>query len=164
MNRSRERGARTGSTRRAFVIVAALVVLSLAVIWARGVEPQGGSADVGPTNTPIVSRAGGPGGVMGVITAGPTCAVEQASPDPKCAPRPVAGAVVVAKDAIGDEVGRAISLPDGSYRLPVGLAETVTITALPVTGLIRAPAPASITFPDQFEWETLNLVYDTGIR
>jgi hypothetical protein len=165
MSRSEGQGVDKGrALTGAVVVVAAIVLVSLVAAWTGGINLQGDSGGSGPTNSPTVSRAGGPGGVMGLITAGPTCAAEQASPDPKCAPRPVAGAVVVAKDAIGDEVGRAISLPDGSYRLPVGLAETVTITALPVAGLISAPASVSITFPDQFDWETLNLAYDTGIR
>jgi hypothetical protein len=163
MSRSERHGVIKGGARPALAVVA-LVVLSLAVIWARGMDLKGGIADVGPSPTPVVSMAGGPGGVMGVITAGPVCPVEQSPPDPKCAPRPVAGAVLVAKDAIGNEVGRTTSLADGSYRMPVGLAETVTITALPVTGLMSAPAPVSVTFPGQMDWETLNLEYDTGIR
>jgi hypothetical protein len=163
MRRSKRRGVIEGRA-RPVLVVAILVVLSLAVIWARGMDLKGGIADEGPTPTPVVSIAGGPGGVMGVITAGPACPVEQSPPDPKCAPRPVAGAVIVAKDAIGNEVGRTTSLADGSYRMPVGLAETVTITALPVTGLMSAPAPVSVTFPGQMDWETLNLEYDTGIR
>jgi hypothetical protein len=149
-----------------FGIVMALVVLPFAVTWANGVHLQfpGGSSAGQPSDSPIVSPAGGPGGVTGMITAGPVCPVEQSPPDPKCAPRPVAGAVVVATDAIGDEVGRTTSLADGSYWLVVGRAGTVVITALPVTGLVRAPAPVSVMFLDQHEWERVNLEYDTGIR
>jgi hypothetical protein len=68
------------------------------------------------------------------------------------------------KDANGDELGRATSLADGSYSLPVGMKGTVVITALPVIGLARPPAPVSVSFVDQFEWQRLNLEYDTGIR
>jgi hypothetical protein len=150
----------------AFVLVLVLVVLPLAVTWANGVHLQfpGGSSGGQPSATPLVSLAGGPGGVTGTITAGPVCPVEQSPADPKCAPRPVAGAVVIAKDATGDEVGRTTSLADGSYRLPVGRKGTFVITALPVSGLARPPAPVSVSFVDPFEWQRLNLEYDTGIR
>jgi hypothetical protein len=149
----------------AFVLVVVLVVLPLAVTWANG-HPQlpGGSPGGQPSDTPVVSLAGGPGGVSGIITAGPVCPVEQSPADPKCAPRPVAGAVVIAKDALGDELGRTTSLADGSYSLPVGMAETVVISALPVAGLARPPAPVSLTFVDQRQWQQLNFEYDTGIR
>lgn len=105
-----------------------------------------------------------PGGVTGTITSGPVCPIEQSPPDPKCAPRPVAGAVVIAKDATGDEVGRTTSLADGSYRLPMGRTGRFVITALPVNGLARPPAPVSVSFADLFEWQQLDLEYDTGIR
>src|ERR1035437_5904997 len=150
----------------AFVLVLALVVLPLAVTWANGVHLQfpGDSSGGQPSDTPVVSLAGGPGGVTGIITAGPVCPVEQSPPAPKCAPRPVAGAVVIVKDANGDELGRATSLADGSYSLPVGMKGTVVITALPAIGLARPPAPVRVSFVDQFEWQRLNLEYDTGIR
>jgi hypothetical protein len=136
----------------------------LACTNAIGSDSPVGTARATPTDTPTVSLAGGPGGVSGMITAGPICAVEQASPNPSCAPRPVVGAIVVAKDAIGDEVGRTTSGPDGSYRLLIGLLGPVTISALPVVGLANAPAPVEMTFPSQMDWETLNFHYDTGIR
>src|ERR1035437_4003917 len=81
----------------AFVLVLVLVVLPLVVTWANGVHLQfpGGSSGGQPSATPLVSLAGGPGGVTGTITAGPVCPVEQSPADPKCAPRPVAGAVVI---------------------------------------------------------------------
>ena len=150
----------------AFVLVVVLVVLPLAVTWANGVHPQlpGGSSGGQPSDTPVVSLAGGPDGVTGIITAGPVCPVEQSPPDRKCAPRPVAGAVVIAKDALGDQLGRATSLADGSYSLPVGMAGTVVISALPVAGMAQPPAPVSVTFVDQRQWQQLNFEYDTGIR
>jgi len=113
---------------------------------------------------PVVSPAGGPPSVMGTISAGPVCAVETSPPDPQCAPRPVAGAVIVATDASGQEVGRATSAPDGSYQLIVTETGIVLITALPVAGLARAPAPVTVTlsFPSQIE--RVDLEYDTGIR
>jgi hypothetical protein len=110
----------------AFVLLVALVVLPLAVTWANG-HPQlpGGSSRGQPSDTPVVSLAGGPGGVTGIITT---------------------------------------SLADGSYSLPVGMAETVVISALPVADLARPPAPVSVTFVDQRQWQQLDFEYDTGIR
>jgi hypothetical protein len=163
----------------AFVLVLVLVVLPLAVTWANGVHLQfpGGSSGGQPSGTPLVSLAGGqpsatpvgspaggPGRVYGIITAGPVCPVERSPADPKCAPRPVAGAVVVAKDATGDELGRATSQADGSYALPLSVKGTVVITALPVAGLVGVPPPVSLTFADQDDVQQLNLAYDTGIR
>ncbi len=147
-------------------LVTFLVIVALAATWANGAHlPSAeGSPGADPQATPIVSLAGGPGGLTGMITAGPVCPVEQSPPDPKCAPRPVAGAVVIAKDATGDELGRTTSLADGSYTLPIGTKGTVEILALPVPGLLRPPATVAVSFVDQREWQRLNLEYDTGIR
>ena len=102
--------------------------------------------------------------MTGTVTAGPVCPVEQSPPDPKCAARPVAGAVIVATDASGQEVGRATSAADGSYQLIVGETGTVLISALPVAGLIGAPAPVTVTLVAPSETERIDLEYDTGIR
>jgi FAD dependent oxidoreductase len=114
--------------------------------------------------SPVISPAGGPPKVTGTISAGPVCPVEQSPPDPQCAPRPVAGAVVVVTDASGQEVGRATSALDGSYQLFVTETGTVLITALPVAGLARPPAPVSVTLAFPSATERLDLQYDTGIR
>ncbi len=114
--------------------------------------------------SPVVSPAGGPPSVTGTITAGPVCPVETSPPDPACAPRPVAGAVIVATDASGQEVGRTMSASDGSYQLIVGETGTMLITALPVAGLAGAPAPVSVTLASPTQIERIDLEYDTGIR
>jgi hypothetical protein len=101
---------------------------------------------------------------MGTITAGPVCPVEQSPPDPQCAPRPVEGAVIVATDAGGDEVGRATSDADGSYLLAVGETGTVLISGLPVAGLMGTPSPVSLTLNAPSEVHRLDFEYDTGIR
>ena len=116
------------------------------------------------TPVPVVTPAGGPPKVTGTVTAGPVCPVEPASPDPRCAPRPVAGAVIVATDASGQEVGRATSAADGTYALVVGETGTVVLTAQPVTGLMRPPAPVSVTLTSPGQVEHIDLEYDTGIR
>jgi hypothetical protein len=72
--------------------------------------------------------------------------------------------VVVATDAGGQELGRATSAADGSYVLPVGETGAVLISALPVPGLARAPAPVSVTLDSPIKIERVDLEYDTGIR
>ncbi len=116
------------------------------------------------TSIPVVSPAGGPPIVMGTVTAGPVCPVERSSPDPRCAPRPVAGAVILVTDASGQEVGRATSGADGSYQLYVKETGALLITAQPVAGLVRAPAPVSVTLASPGQVERIDLQYDTGIR
>ena len=101
---------------------------------------------------------------MGTITAGPVCPVEQSPPDPQCAPRPVEGAVVVATNASGEEVGRTTSAADGSYELAVTESGYVLITALPVAGLMGTPSPVSLTLIAPSEVHRLDFEYDTGIR
>src|SRR4029079_4219749 len=96
--------------------------------------------------------------------AGPVCPVEQSPPDPKCAPRPVAGAVVVATNVSGKEVGRATSAADGTYELAVTETGSSTSTALPGEALMGPPSPASLTLVAPGEVHRLDLVYDTGIR
>ncbi len=113
---------------------------------------------------PVPTPAGGPPIVLGTVTAGPVCPVELHSPDPKCAPRPVAGAVIVATDANGEVVGRATTRTDGSYVLVVSEIGTILITAQPVQGLARAPAPVTVTLVYLGPTARLDLEYDTGIR
>jgi hypothetical protein len=121
-------------------------------------------ASVLPSPSPVVSPAGGPPSVTGTISAGPVCPVEQVPPDPRCAPRPVAGAVIVATNASGQEVGRATSAADGTYQLIVSQTGTVLITALPVAGLAQPPAPVTVTLTQPSDIERIDLEYDTGIR
>jgi hypothetical protein len=138
-----------------------LPLVALALVVACG-PASGASPLLSPS--PAVSPAGGPPRVTGTISAGPVCAVESSPPDPQCAPRPVAGAVIVATDASGQEVGRATSAADGSYQLIVSETGTVLITALPVAGLARSPAPVTVTLASPSEIERVDLEYDTGIR
>ncbi len=144
------------------MLVVRLLVLAACALVA-GCGP-GGGASAPPDASPVVSPAGGPPSVTGTVTAGPVCPVEQSPPDPKCAARPVAGAVIVATDQRGQEVGRTTSAADGSYQLIVGETDTVLISALPVAGLAGAPAPVSVTLAAPGETERVDLEYDTGIR
>jgi hypothetical protein len=138
-----------------------LGLLACAVVIACG--PAGGASPAADPS-PVISPAGGPPGVTGTVTAGPVCPVETVPPKPECASRPVAGAVIVATDAGGQEVGRATTAADGSYQMLVGETGTLTISGLPVAGLMRAPAPVNVTLTIPGEIERLDLQYDTGIR
>jgi hypothetical protein len=100
--------------------------------------------------------------VSGIVTAGPTCPVER-SPEPStCAPRPVAGAVIVASNPNGTEITRTTTGADGSY-LFGGFSGTVIVSGLPVAGLSRPPAPVTVDLVPGQSTE-VNLEYDTGIR
>ena len=120
-----------------------------------------------PGDVDLVEESGDPlpaeSGVSGTVTAGPTCPVVTDPPDPSCADRPVAGAVLVVTTLAGVEVDRttsdaegrfALSLPPGTYRLEPQPVEGLMGTAAPVEFTVEPGAPA------------LDLVigYDTGIR
>ncbi len=120
------------------------------------------SGTAGPS--PIVSPAGPPPSVTGVVTAGPVCPVERNPPDPSCAPRPVVGAVIEAVDAGGRAVARSTTGADGSYLLTIGETGTFAITAQPVAGFMWAPAPVTVTLAVPGATERVDLEYDTGIR
>jgi len=126
--------------------------------------PPLASTTPGPT-TPGPTPAGPPATVLGKVTAGPVCPVERASPDPSCAPRPVHGAVIVVTDAsTGIEVSRGTTGADGSYAIVVPATGTFLVTGLPVPGLMRVPAPVTITLTFPSQHERVDLIYDTGIR
>ena len=68
---------------------------------------------------------------------------------------------MVVTDGSGKEVGRATTASDGTYVVAVP-AGTYTITPQPMGGLMRAPAPRSVTVSDGVT--LVDLSYDTGIR
>ena len=82
--------------RRDVNVVRSLGLLVCLLVAACG-RATGASPVADPS--PAISPAGGPPGVTGTVTAGPVCPVETVPPKPECAPRPVAGAVIVATDA-----------------------------------------------------------------
>lgn len=149
----------------------ALVMVALALAACSGAPPAPSpagsgspSAAPGSTATSVPSLAGGPPRVEGKVAAGPTCPVERPSPDPKCAPRPVAGAVIVATDPDGQEIGRATSAADGSFELLVDRTGSVVLTAQPVAGLMGTPGPVTVVLTSPGQVEHVDLAYDTGIR
>jgi hypothetical protein len=94
--------------------------------------------------------------------AGPTCPVETVPPDPNCAPRPVAGAVLIVRDADGREVARTTAGADGSYVvvLPPG---SYSVDPQPVEGLLTKAETATVEVLAG-DFAQLDWAYDTGIR
>ena len=135
--------------------------------WTYAVLPDG-TVDLQSEGGPAVPAdawpaPGGAGrtGISIVATAGPTCPVEQPG-DPACQPRPVAGAVVVVRDAAGTEAARAETDANGTVFIEVPAGEYV-VEAQPVDGMMGTPAPTDATVADGVG-TLVALGYDTGIR
>ena len=130
--------------------------------WVYAVGPDRGVRLVRESGDELPA---GSGAVVGLVTAGPVCPVERDPPDPACAPRPVPGAVLVARAPDGREVARTASGADGRYemRLPPGTYELVP---QPVEGLMGTPGPIPFRVgPDPAEVpQRIDVPYDTGIR
>ena len=105
-----------------------------------------GSGAVGESATrdrrspPVVIPAEGGPWIAGRAVAGPVCPVERIPPDPACADRPVAGAVIVVRDAAGAEVARATTAADGTFLVGVSRRGSWTVEPQPVEGLMGTPA------------------------
>lgn len=122
----------------------------------------GPSTSASPSPSPSAAAAAGRTGIGGTATAGPVCPVEKVPPDPACAPHPVAGAVLVIRDASGSEVARVTTGADGAFLAelrPGGYA----VEPQPADGLMGTPGPQSVTV-NQGVMSTIKVVYDTGIR
>ena len=122
--------------------------------WTFAVLPDGGvrlQSEGGSVVPPDAWPAPGSGGTEETglhitAVAGPTCPVETVPPDPACAPRPVANAVVTIVDA-------DVALAPGAY----------TLNAQGVTGLMNGPEAQRVVVEDGKVTEVV-FAYDTGIR
>jgi hypothetical protein len=132
----------------------------LAVVVIAGMVAACTPAPSSPSSTPPSPAVALSSGVRGHVLAGPTCPVEKAGQSP-CV-RPVDGAVIVATNGSGTEIGRGTSDADGAFliRLPAG---TYFIEPQPVSGIPGA-ALVQIVTVRAGEFTTLELQYDTGIR
>ena len=128
--------------RRARVVLVAMAVMLAACV---------------PSASPVASPVGG---ISGIALAGPTCPVERPG-DPACAPRPVAGATILIRDATGADVATIVTDAAGRFRaaLPPGV---YTVAAQPVEGLMGNPAPLDLQVVEGVV--AVELSYDTGIR
>jgi len=96
--------------------------------------------------------------------AGPVCPVETDPPDPDCAPRPVADALVLVQPADGRDivVAQGMTDEDGRVRLELPPGDYLVVGAA-VDGLMGAPAPVPVTVGES-QTVAISLAYDTGIR
>jgi hypothetical protein len=136
--------------------------------WQYAVSPTGVVSVVSETGA-IVPDAAWPGtiaagrtGVGGTATSGPVCPVEKNPPDPNCAPRPVAGAVLLVRDASGAQVARTTTGADGSFFIALAPGGYV-LEPQPVAGLMGTAGSQTVTVNDGVA-STIQVSYDTGIR
>jgi hypothetical protein len=96
--------------------------------------------------------------------AGPTCPVETDPPDPECAPRPVANALVLVQPADGRDIVAAQGSTDanGHVRLELPPGDYLVIGAA-VEGLMGTPQPIPVSVTAG-RVTSVELAYDTGIR
>jgi hypothetical protein len=102
-------------------------------------------------------------GVGGIVVAGPTCPVVTDPPDPDCADRPVAGAVLVVVDANGEEAARITSAADGTFSVALAPGR-YRIVPQPVEGLMGTASELDVTVEVGEAPGELTIAYDTGIR
>lgn len=99
----------------------------------------------------------------GTVSAGPVCPVERNPPDPACADRPVAGAVLVVLDATGGEVARVTSGADGRFQVELGPG-AYRLVPQPRQGLMGTAVPVAFQVEAGESPTPLAVSYDTGIR
>lgn len=127
--------------------------------WTYAVTHDGGVRLISETGDVLPDATG----VRGIVIAGPTCPVVTDPPDPSCADRPVAGAVLVFSDASGGEVARAISAADGTFSVELAPG-AYRLSAEPVEGLMGTPEPMEVGVEVGQPMAELTVSYDTGIR
>jgi hypothetical protein len=142
------------------IVRAILLGLAMPVLLVAGCAVVAGPSPIASAVPGATAAAGT--GIRGVATAGPVCPVERVPPDPACAPRPVAGAVVLIRDASGAEVARATTAPDGTFAVNVGPGKYL-VEPQPAQGLMGGAESQTVTVVEGVE-TTVHLEYDTGIR
>jgi hypothetical protein len=139
---------------------------SLALLLVAGCTPgTPGASGSGASIQPHGSGRPTPGLVIvrGMVSAGPVCPVERNPPDPSCADRPVAGAVLVVLDAAGTQVARATSGADGQFQVALGPGG-YRLVPQPRAGLLGTAAPLAFEVREGVPPAPLAVSYDTGIR
>jgi hypothetical protein len=102
-------------------------------------------------------------GIRGLVLAGPTCPVVTDPPDPGCAERPVAGAVLIVVDGAGAEVGRVTSAADGSFAIALAPG-AYRVIPQPVDGLMGTAGQVDVRVEAGEPSAQVAVAYDTGIR
>jgi hypothetical protein len=115
----------------------------------------------------LISEEGDPppaaAGLRGIVTAGPTCPVVTDPPDPNCADREVAGAVLVILNEAGQEVARVTSAEDGTFAVALAPG-AYRIVPQAVEGLMGTAEELEVRVEVGEPAAEVAIVYDTGIR
>ena len=132
--------------------------------WEFHVSRAGAVGQKGQSGDPLpFALSRGATGIWGVALAGPTCPVDRQPPLPGCAPRPVAGAVVVIQDAAGTQVASTTTRADGTFEVEVGPG-AYRILPQAVPGMLGTAQPTEVTVQAGKATSGITLSYDTGIR
>lgn len=102
-------------------------------------------------------------GISGIATAGPVCPVVTNPPDPACADRPVAGAVLVVTDLNGSEIARTVTDADGRFSIELAPG-AYRLVPQPVEGLMGTAAAIDLRVETEGPLIEVQVSYDTGIR
>ncbi|MDP9483863.1 MAG: carboxypeptidase-like regulatory domain-containing protein [Chloroflexota bacterium] len=150
--------------RSSLVPVTAVLLLGLAACSAPAASPSPSPNSGSPGAS--INASPSAGDVVGVAGAGPVCPVERPG-DPACAPRPVAGAVIVVTRPDGSEVARVTTAADGRFSLNLPPGDYVLVPQ-PVQGMMgtapSVPFNVGPTGQPGSSQPLLQVEYDTGIR
>jgi hypothetical protein len=127
--------------------------------WTYAVGRDGGVELTAEEGNPLPDATG----VRGTVTAGPTCPVEREPPDPACADRAVAGAVLVFTNAGGAEVARATSDAQGTFSVELAPG-AYRLVPQSVEGLMGTPAAIDVQVEAGQPMTEVHVTYDTGMR
>jgi len=139
---------RPGAMKHRVTLMVATGALSIALV----------GCNVGPTGSVRPDEST----IRGSAVAGPVCPVETIPPDPDCAARPVAGAVLIVRDAGGQEIARATTDAGGAFSVSIHAGEYV-LEPLSVDGLLGTPSAQAVAIGPG-ETIEIDFDYDTGIR
>jgi hypothetical protein len=135
-----------------------VLALAAACVPGASASPSGRASSLPASSPPAPTTIAT--GVTGHVVAGPTCPVEM--PAQSSCVVSVTGAVIVARDSAGHEVGRTTSDNSGGYLLllPPG---TYDIVPLPIQWFIGGAPETTVTVTSGAPMQ-LDLEYDTGLR
>jgi hypothetical protein len=127
--------------------------------WTFTVSSAGAVTPTGQSGDALLQA----GAVTGNVTAGPVCPVERVPPDPSCAPRPVAGALMIVQTTAGREVARTTSAADGTFHLTLAPG-AYHLVPQPVAAYMGTAQPIDFRVEAGEPTPELEVSYDTGIR
>ncbi|HWF73319.1 MAG TPA: hypothetical protein VG186_08240 [Solirubrobacteraceae bacterium] len=103
-------------------------------------------------------------GIDGRLVAGPTCPVETISPQPRCAPRPLAASLIVRRAGAGAPAVTVRSSATGRFRVRLAPGSyVVEAQAKAGSPFPRPPAPRTVRVHAR-SFTSITIIYDTGIR